>query len=104
MRVVVRIKEKLKTLLIIVITAVYFGFAFPVDYAFAASEQNVEMQETDQLQDEETDTTTIEEEPTAEAATIEQNHLMYQAQIIIIGLGIIMAAAGTYVFVLKKAK
>jgi len=62
------------------------------------------MQETEQLQEEQTETTTIEEEPTAEAATMEQNRLIFQTQIMIIGLGIIMAAAGTYVFVFKKTK
>lgn len=103
MRVVVRILKKIKILLIIVIAAVYFGFAIPANCVYAASEQNAK-QETEQLQEEETETTTIEEEPTAEAATMEQNRLIFQTQIMIIGLGIIMAAAGTYVFVFKKTK
>ena len=104
MRVVVRILKKIKILLIIVIAAVYFGFAIPANCVYAASEHNTKMQETEQLQEEQTETTTIEEEPTAEAASFEQNRLIFQTQVIIIGLGIIMAAAGTYVFVFKKSK
>ena len=96
--------KKIKILLIIVITSVYFGFTLPMNCVFAASEQSVNVQETEQSLEEETDTTIIEEEPTAEAASFEQSRLMFQTQIIIIGLGIIMVVAGTYVFVFKKVK
>jgi len=98
----VKIIKKIKLLLMIVLSALYIGFAFPATFTYAATQESVEEKIIDGADASEEGTTTIEEEPVAEAATLEQNRMVFITQILIISLGVIMAGVGTYVFVLKE--
>jgi len=95
------IKNK-KLMFMIVLSALYIGFASPTAFTYATIQENVEEKTIDGADASEEGTTTIEEEPVAEAAILEQNRATYMTQILIISLGIIMAGVGTYVFILKE--
>ncbi len=93
-----RMKNK-KLLLMIVLSAFYIGFAFPSAFTYATIQEGVHETAPDEQSESEV---TIEDEPVAEAKTFDQNKMIYTTQIAIITLGIIMAGAGTYVFVFKN--
>ena len=93
-------KNKLKKWFIVVLTVFYMAFVFPT--AVVRAESNDVKQEVDAGEETSSEeTTTIEDEPTAEAA-VAQNQMTLITQMSIIGLGILMAGAGTYVFLIKK--
>jgi len=88
----------------IFLTALYMAYVFPTAVV------KVEAQDTKQTTNVESETgsvepdletTTIEEEPTAEAAS-PQSQLAMVTQMSIIGLGIMMVGVGTYLFCFKK--
>ena len=92
-------KNKLKKWFIVVLTVFYMAFVFPT--AVVRAESNDVKQEVDAGEETSSEgTTTIEDEPTAEAA-VAQNQMTLITQMSIIGLGILMAGAGTYVFCIK---
>ena len=92
-------KNKLKKWFIVVLTVFYMAFVFPT--AVVRAESNDLKQEVDAGEETSSEeTTTIEDEPTAEAA-VAQNQMTLITQMSIIGLGILMAGAGTYVFCIK---
>ena len=95
------IKNK-KLLLMIVLSVLYIGLIFPTATTEASLQKTTEgivVEEADEPNDDET---TIEDEPVAEAARMEQNQAIYTTQIVIITIGIVMVCVGTYVFILKK--
>ena len=93
-------KNKLKKWFIVVLTVFYMAFVFPT--AVVRAESNDVKQEVDAGEETSSEeTTTIEDEPTAEAA-VAQNQMTLITQMSIIGLGILMAGAGTYVFCIKN--
>ena len=92
-------KNKLKKWFIVVLTVFYMAFVFPT--AVVRAESNDVKQEVDAGEETSSEeTTTIEDEPTAEAA-VAQNQMTLITQMSIIGLGILMVGAGTYVFCIK---
>lgn len=97
-------KDKLKKWLVIVLAIFYVTIAFPTAVVKAESGNTDQKVGTESIEDQEGTTeatTTIEDEPTAEAA-IAQNQMTLITQMSIIGLGILMAGAGTYVFCIKN--
>lgn len=97
-------KEKLKKWLVTVLAIFYVTIAFPTAVVNAESGNTDQKVGTESIEDQEVATevtTTIEDEPTAEAA-IAQSQMTLITQMSIIGLGILMAGAGTYVFCIKN--
>jgi len=93
-------KNKLKKCFIVVLTVFYMAFVFPT--AVVMAESNDVKQEVATSEETSSEkTTTIEDEPTAEAA-VAQSQMTLITQMSIIGLGILMAGVGTYVFLIKK--
>ena len=79
-------KNKLKKWFIVVLTVFYMAFVFPT--AVVRAESNDVNQEVDAGEETSSEgTTTIEDEPTAEAA-VAQNQMTLITQMSIIGLGI----------------
>lgn len=86
----------------IILSVLLIGFAFPTAFTYAAKQGDLQAISVEEEIAVEDDKTTIQEEPVAEAAIFKQNRMIYMTQITIIGLGIIMAGVGTYVFVIKN--
>ena len=96
--------NKSKVWFAIFLTVLYMAYVFPTAVVKAESQ---DMKQTTSVESEagsaepDSETTTIEEEPTAEAAS-PQSQLAMATQMSIIGLGIMMVGIGTYVFCFKR--